>query len=538
MATTNLLLLLMLPLASIATYPLVLTAGLTLGPGSGLSLLKLSTDPEDINAASVDFGRLDRSEPAAVFQAESTQEVAEVVRAGYGQGFVVSARGHGHSINGQAAPTAEGVVVEMGRRGEEREMESGPSRPKVNVEGEYVDVWGGELWVDVLRSTLEYGLAPKSWTDYLYLTVGGTLSNAGISGQAFNHGPQISNVYELDVVTGKGEMVRCSEEENSELFHAVLGGLGQFGIITRARIALEPAPQRVRWIRVLYSNFTAFTKDQEYLISLHEKPAKEKFDYVEGFVIVDEGLINNWRSSFFSPRNPVKISSLGANNNGGVLYCLEITKNYFDSSADSIDQDIEALLKKLEFIPSSVFTTDIPYVDFLDRVHKAELKLRSKDLWEVPHPWLNLFVPKSRIADFDKGVFKGILGNKKTSGPILIYPMNKSKWDNRTSVVTPHEEVFYLVALLRSALENGEETQSLQYLIDQNKKILKFCKERKIAMKQYLPHYTTQHEWKDHFGDRWDQFYKMKMQFDPKHILATGQRIFKPIVKVEDIALR
>ena len=37
----------------------------------------------------------------------------------------------------------------------------------------------------------------------------------------------------------------CSEEQNSELFHAVLGGLGQFGIITRARIPLEPAPQRV-----------------------------------------------------------------------------------------------------------------------------------------------------------------------------------------------------------------------------------------------------------------------------------------------------
>jgi len=112
------------------------------------------------------------------------------------------------------------------------------------------------------------------------------------------------------------------------------------------------------------------------------------------------------------------------------------------------------------------------------------------------------------------------------------------RWDNKTSVVTPDEDVFYLVALLRSALENGEETQSLQYLIDQNQKILKFCKERKIAMKQYLPYYTTQHEWKDHFGDRWDQFYKMKMQFDPKHILATGQRIFKPIVDVDDIALR
>lgn len=37
----------------------------------------------------------------------------------------------------------------------------------------------------------------------------------------------------------------CSKEQNPELFHAVLGGLGQFGIITRARISLEPAPQRV-----------------------------------------------------------------------------------------------------------------------------------------------------------------------------------------------------------------------------------------------------------------------------------------------------
>jgi len=38
--------------------------------------------------------------------------------------------------------------------------------------------------------------------------------------------------------------VTCSSENNSELFYAVLGGLGQFGIITRARIALGPAPTR------------------------------------------------------------------------------------------------------------------------------------------------------------------------------------------------------------------------------------------------------------------------------------------------------
>ncbi|KAJ8499848.1 hypothetical protein OPV22_010400 [Ensete ventricosum] len=51
-----------------------------------------------------------------------------------------------------------------------------------------------------------------------------------------------THVHELDVVTGR--MITCSDEKDSELFHGVFGGLGQFGIITRARIALEPAPKR------------------------------------------------------------------------------------------------------------------------------------------------------------------------------------------------------------------------------------------------------------------------------------------------------
>lgn len=48
-----------------------------------------------------------------------------------------------------------------------------------------------------------------------------------------------------EFIAGKGEVVICSQEQNADLFHAVLGGLGQFGIITRARISLERAPKMV-----------------------------------------------------------------------------------------------------------------------------------------------------------------------------------------------------------------------------------------------------------------------------------------------------
>lgn len=471
-------------------------------------------DFDNTHLAATDFGNRHRTHPRAVLYPASVSDIATLVKSTYRCGslsdLTIAAKGHAHSLNGQAQ-AENGIVIEMGSLKGVIDVES---------QGLYVDVNGGELWIDVLHATLKEGLAPKSWTDYLYLTVGGTLSNAGISGQAFRHGPQINNVYQLEVVTGKGDVLNCSKDQNTELFHAVLGGLGQFGIITKARIALEPAPQRVRWIRVLYADFKAFTTDQEYLIS---RPRGDlTFDYVEGFVVVNnEGLLSNWRSSFFSPQNPVKVTSL--NTKGRVLYCLEMTMNYMNNK--TVDEDVTSLLSSLHFIPESVFTTDVSYVDFLDRVHTSEVKLRSKGLWEVPHPWLNLFVPGSKIHEFDARVFKDILRNT-SSGPILIYPMNSNTWDQRMSAVTPEENIFYLVGLLRSSLPSATGSNSVEYLMDQNNRILNFCNKAGIGAKQYLPHYTTESEWEKHFGTKWYRFVDLKEKYDPHAILAPGQRIF------------
>lgn len=82
----------------------------------------------------------------------------------------------------------------------------------------------------------------------------------------------------------------------------------------------------------------------------------------------------------------------------------------------------------LSFLPDFIFEKDDSYVDFLNRVRSGELKLQAKGLWDVPHPWLNLFVPKSGIMDFNDGVFVNILHKQNNStGPILVYPMNRNK---------------------------------------------------------------------------------------------------------------
>ncbi|KAM3339596.1 cytokinin dehydrogenase 1-like [Capsicum galapagoense] len=478
---------------------------------------------EKLNYAAKDFGNRCHFFPLAILYPKSVLDISSTIKHVFEIGAItdltVAARGHGHSLEGQAQ-AYQGLVINM-------ESLQEPAM-KFNIEElSYVDVSAGELWINILHESLKLGLAPKSWTDYLHLTVGGTLSNAGISGQAFKHGPQINNVYQLEVVTGKGEVITCSEEQNADLFHGVLGGLGQFGIITRARIALETAPKQVKWIRVLYSDFATFSNDQEDLIS-----SQDTFDYIEGFVIINNpGLLNNWRSTFH-PKDPLLASNFSSA--GRVLFCLEVAKYFNPEDTDSTDKNIDILLSKLNYIQSTVFLSEVSYVEFLDRVHVSEMKLQEKGLWDVPHPWLNLLIPKSRILEFAQEVFGKILTDT-SNGPILIYPVNKSKWRKGTSMVTPDEDFFYLIAFLSSATPSSTGKDGLEHIVDQNKRILSFCEKRRNGMKQYLPNHKTQEEWKHHFGPQWELFARRKSMYDPLAILAPGQRIFRRAAACEQL---
>jgi cytokinin dehydrogenase len=190
------------------------------------------------------------------------------------------------------------------------------------------------------------------------------------------------------------------------------------------------------------------------------------------------------------------------------------------------------LLRELRYERGFGFVQDVSYVGFLDRVRDGELKLRATGLWEVPHPWLNLFLPRSHVLDFAAGVFHGILrqGTTGASGPVLIYPMNRNRWDGEASVVFPEEEeVFYTVGILRSSVPaSSDGGQLLRRLEEQNEEIMRFCEDAGMACVQYLPYYAAQSGWeKKHFGpNRWARFVERKRKYDPKAILSRGQRIF------------
>ncbi|CAN8230057.1 unnamed protein product [Cochlearia groenlandica] len=482
--------------------------------------LTVLTDPFSISAASHDFGNITDDNPSAVLCPSSVPEVSRLLRFANGGGsnpptaksaFKVAARGQGHSLRGQASAPG-GVVVNMTCLAKSAK----PAAVIVSSDGTYADVAAGTMWVEVLEAALKRGVSPVSWTDYLYLSVGGTLSNAGIGGQTFRNGPQISNVHELDVITGKGEIMTCSPKLNTELFYGVLGGLGQFGIITRARIKLDHAPTRVKWLRILYSDFSAFTRDQERIISMTNNDLK--VDFLEGQLMMSNGFVD---TSFFPLSDQIRVSSFV--NDHRIIYVLEVAKYYDSITLSIIDKVINILTRTLGFDHGFMFVQDVTYFEFLNRVRNEEDKLRSLGLWEVPHPWLNIFVPKSRILDFHDGVIKNIFLNQtSTSGVTLFYPTNRNKWNNLMSTMTPDEDVFYVIGLLQSAggSNNWQELENL------NDNIIKFCDKSKINIKEYLMHYTKKEDWIKHFGSKWSDFTRRKMMFDPKKLLSPGQDIF------------
>nr|CAD1836198.1 unnamed protein product [Ananas comosus var. bracteatus] len=274
--------------------------------------------------ASLDFGRILFNSPSAVLRPQSPQDISLLLSFLSASSFsrvTVAARGAGHSVHGQAQ-ALDGIVIEMDSLPPSIEIHK-----KSEGEGEllsYADVSGGALWIELLRESLKLGLAP--------------------SGQTFKHGPQISNVLQLEVVTGKGELVTCSPTTNTELFNAVLGGLGQFGIITKARILLQEAPEKVKWVRAFYDDFHTFTKDQEMLVSM-----PHLVDYVEGFIVLNEQSLHG--SSIAFPAHMDFNPDFGTKASPKIYYCIEFAVHDYNMKGTNVEQVVEDVSRQMSYMP-------------------------------------------------------------------------------------------------------------------------------------------------------------------------------------------
>ncbi|GAA4237995.1 hypothetical protein GCM10022254_52100 [Actinomadura meridiana] len=277
-----------------------------------------------------DFGGIVARSPARVVRPRSVDEVARAVREAAARGLDVVPRGLGHSTYGQSL--TGGVSLDL------RELTG------VEVGARDVTVAAGATWHALLTETLRHGLTPPVLTDYLDVTVGGTISAGGVGGTSHIYGTQADTVLGLDVVVD-GEVVSCSSGTRAGLFDAVRGGLGRHGVITGATVALIPAPERVLAC-------TIPCRDAEDVLRVQREV---RADHVSAQV----------RPSPDGWAYEVKAVLYGA-----------------DGEPPPGTADIE----------------ELPYFDFCDRLRPDVEELVALGEWARPHPWGMVFLPASHAT--------------------------------------------------------------------------------------------------------------------------------------------
>jgi cytokinin dehydrogenase len=406
----------------------------------------------------------------------SSADIASLLRRAKSRGLKVAARGQGHSIYGRSL-SEDGVVIDM----------SGIDTIH-HVQPRHVVVDAGATWKNVLDATLKQGLTPPVLTNYLGLSIGGTLAVSGIGGSSSRYGMQTDNVLELDVVTGDGKELTCSATSNPDIFAGVLAGLGQCAIITRATLGLVLAPERVRRFQLFYPSLSALTADQRRALT------EQRFDQLQGAILPDPS--------------------------GGWRYQLEGAVFY---NQDRIPEN-EALLTGLSDIRNAAVISDLTYRDDALAFAKFENLLRSSGQWSTPKPWLLTFLRGNNAEQTAAEILAGLTNaDVGPFGRITYYPMLTNAC--RTPLLRlPDEEVVFPFNVIRIPTSN--DAPAMQGMVEQNRAL--YHRIRSAGGIQYpvgaFP--MSRSDWKDHFGSSWTRLADAKRRHDPGNLLTPGYGIF------------
>jgi FAD/FMN-containing dehydrogenase len=432
---------------------------------------ELPRDPGTLASYADDWGHMVSHTPRAVVRPTSIEEVVATVRAAREDGIQVVARGRGHAMGGDAQ-VQDGIVIDM----------SALDAIEAAV-GNSVWVQGGATWEALLDTMFREGLAPLVVPHYLPLSVGGVLSGAGVGLTSLRHGLTTDTALELDVVTGEGELLRCSADVRPDLFRAVIGGLGQFAIIVRARVRVEPVSER------LFEAVFAYDDLEVFFEALSRAVSHPDVTGLLGMTGIDE--------------HGKPVCGLHANMPGG--------------------RDADAAVASLaEVLPPSTaepYSYELPLPEHFGLMSVVEERYRTTtDYWDRIHPWFGVLLPAATAARFLSEHLQDMVHaeGRDRIGNAVVYVVS-GRPDNAGGPPLPDSDPVF------GFTDNGgfpNTPENIAWAGERNRRLYEAAMRLggTLGPFGYMP--MSAADWRTHFGPRWDELMEAKRRYDPDGVLA------------------
>ncbi|ALG12585.1 FAD-binding protein [Kibdelosporangium phytohabitans] len=444
----------------------------------------LETSSAVLDEFSKDWGGFVTARPKAVLRPGSVQDVVRIVNYARANCLKVSVNGQSGTADDQESHSFWGNASVPGGISIDAKGFS-----KIHsITATHAVVGAGVSLHQLSAATLDRGLIVPSQTDYLRLSVGGVGSVGGFGGTVPKYGLFSDMIEEIEVVTGAGQVLTASPSVRPDLFNAVINGAGQVAVITKAKVRLMKAPQRVRMFTLSYTDLAKWQQDQEFLMR--------------------DGRFTHQGGGF--SRKP---------DNSGWWYQIEV--GYYYTPPGSPNET--ALLAGLHDERSALQVHDHLFRDWTFRVDPGEQAWKDGGFWDGPHPWLHLLVPASKIQTFVPYVLSELQVEQLGAGFTILSPFQTAKV-TRPLFAKPNEPVAYLCDLLRMPPPGDPDIQA--YLA-QNRKF--YEKLVSLGGKRYIigavPGMTPA-QWQRHFGAAWPFLVASKRRYDPDGVLTPGQGFF------------
>jgi cytokinin dehydrogenase len=437
---------------------------------------EITNKESELAAVSQDFGNIIKKQPQIVIRPQNSTDVAQAIKYAAQKGLTISSRAAGRSLSGQSLNQG-GILLDMRNLNQIDDF-----RPD--------ELWfqgdPGVSWKQVIDTAIPDGVIPPVLTNNFEVTLGGTLSAAGLGLSSFRYGSQADNCLALEVVTGTGDIIWCTPEENSELFYHVLCGYGQFGIITKVKNRLRKYRPYTRSYFLCYDDLDKLLHDARGLVT-------------EGRI---DGLV-----SLFSPC--LQGMSRKENQMKPLIqwfYRMQITVEF-----DDINQiNDRELLGNLNFY-RHIHTEDLTFAQFI------------QPLGQVPHPvntantWIDILLPAYSAQEFISIALERIPNflDFRTL-PIGSFCLN-SRNHKVPMFPLPDDELIIGLGMYPTIPKTQVEVvlEQLNFLTD-----LGF----QMGGKRYMATWAEFDlpQWRSQFGDYWLTVNEIKRKYDPCGILNPG----------------